>query len=147
MVYLKIKNIKQFMGKLFAGNAFDDFYVTACDINIITQINITAKRNREWNDEQTADEYCRWSELKEIVYNLIKGSRTPSLMKIVFADSLSGDNDDIGIMTLKFEDDKAVVTTGFQSEVFSLDRSDEKKWDNSIVSLFEKNHVIYEYII
>lgn len=141
MEIIHIKNVKQFMGELFAGVAFDDFYVTSCEINMITKITIDGKRSKRWSEDNGGKTFCSWKEIKELVYNVIRGSKSPSLFKIVFSkrdESEMEVYEGNGIITLKFEDDTATITTGYISKEFTLDKTAEKEWDIAVSKWFER---------
>lgn len=138
MIYIKINNVKQFMRYIFAGDIFDNLYVTDCEIHTVTVINISGVQSKKWIEtNESASKYCTWSQIKGIVYNVIRGNKSPSFLKIIFSNN-SDEQVSTGTITLKFEDEKAVLITGFADVDFSLDKTMEKNWDKYVTEILHK---------
>ena len=150
MIYFKVKNVKSFMSILFGSKVFDKILVSECEIHTITQITISGQRSKKWCKDMELDantfigdvSYCRWEEIKEIVYGMIKGKKAPSYMKIIFATKIDSDKpSDNAVFTVKYEEDSVNVITGYQSFEFSIDRTMEKRWDNMVREVLEKAEI------
>jgi len=157
MIALKINNIKIFMEKLLTTEVFDNFQVEEVTIETFNTFSIDGHINREFfagEINETANNNNRsfslWSELRPICLNLIKGKRTPISFKFVLhADSdtkeavISGSEGDIDPFMLnlginiKFANNELILTTGTAYNVFTLDKSAEKAWDNYFPSFLE----------
>lgn len=163
MIQFDIKNSKKIMGDIFIGDFVDDLYVVECEIHMMSQINIDGKKCKKWFVDEAKDKvgseaedkagneaedkvgsenecgiYCKWKQLKEMVYNIIKGKKTPSFLKIVFVEN---ENDiKTGVLNLKYQDEKVFLTTGYICREFILDKSFEKEWDIKISQIIENNN-------
>ena len=146
MISIKIKNNKKFMGELFAGNNFDIFNISNCVIKTFSVITISGNRNYKWHEEDKSsfDEYCSWKEVKETVYNIIKGTKTPDLLNIVFLEECVENENNVGVMNLKYENDEINIVVGYNYATFSMDKSNEKEWEKKVISLLEKNSIDFE---
>lgn len=136
------------MNNLFFGDIFDNMMVTSCTINTITQITISGVKSKKWDDEIDNNNvinnshYCVWKEIKKIVYDVIKGKKTPSLLKVDFVVR-SGELNDYGIITLKYEDEKLTLSTGYMQGEFRLDNSMQKLWDKNMLELLNSRQINY----
>lgn len=146
MISIKIKNNKKFMGELFAGNIFDMFQISNCVIKTFSVINISGNRNFEWytEDKSSLKEYCFWMEVKEIVYNIIKGTKTPDLLNIIFLDDCTENEGNAGVLNLKYENDEINMVVGYNYTVFSMDKTNEKEWEKKVISLLEGKNIEFD---
>ena len=146
MISIKIKNNKAFMGELFAGKCFDGFYITNCLIKTFSVITISGKRNYEWyeGEKESLKEYCSWMEIKEMVYNVIKGKKTPDLINITFVEECANEACNTGVLNLKYENDDIYIVVGYNYATFSMDKTDEKQWEKEVVTLLEDKSIDFE---
>ena len=137
MIFIKIKNNKKFMGELFAGNIFDIFQISNCVIKTFSVIKIAGNRNFQWysEDKKSLKEFCFWLEIKEMVYNVIKGTKTPDLLNIIFMEDCDKNEGDVGVMNLKYENDEINIVVGYNYSTFSMDKSNEKEWESIVITL------------
>lgn len=89
MLSLTIKDTKNFMSQLLIKEAFDwaCFYLKPCknshSYTISGELNKDLFSEEEWN-ELPKSPILRWSSVKPFCFQLIKGSKVPSYMKMVF---------------------------------------------------------------
>ena len=79
MLALQILEIKKFMGKLLAGEVFDNFLLVEIDVANYAAIHLSGRRNHAWyDDDEWAEikeqEYMTWREVRPLVYQFIKGN-------------------------------------------------------------------------
>ena len=157
MIALKISNTKNFMAKLLTTETFDSYPVEEVTIETFNTFSIDGHINREFykgTDESSESiptgSFSLWSELRPVCLNLIKGKRTPISFKFVFhADEATkasliekaDENIDPSQITLginiRFANNELLITTGTAYNVFTLDKSIEKAWDNYFPSFLE----------
>ena len=157
MIALKINNIKTFMEKILTTEIFDHYLVEEVTIETFNTFSIDGHINREFysgTDEETSNasglSFSRWSELRPICLNLIKGKRTPISFKFVLhADNAtkeavidkSGSDIEPSLLNLgvniRFTKGELILTTGTAYSAFTLDKSTEKAWDNYFPSFLE----------
>lgn len=140
--YIDGNDIKRFMNMLLKEDKFDKFEVRSCTAATFVTFDIDCRLIKEDNDE-SGIAYCRWSELRPYIYELIKGKKKPKSIKIVMA--FSGkmaekvhENAQACFLNIVFEEDKVAVVTGTAQKTFSLDKSLENEWGERIKSFFDK---------
>ena len=95
MIAVKISSKKDFMAKLLTTELFDSYYVEEATIETFNTFNIDGHINRDFykNDDlegesAVPDEYSKWSELRTLCFDLIKGKRTPLGFKFILHPSI-----------------------------------------------------------
>ena len=160
MLALQKKKKKKFMGKLLAGEVFDNFLLVEIDVANYAAIHLSGRRNHAWyDDDEWAEikeqEYMTWREVRPLVYQFIKGKRTPLSMKGVLL--LSKENterileknhlpftlEQVGglFLNFRFEGGKLLLVTGTAMNGFIPDKSLEHQWDQD-VKIFLKHYEI-----
>ena len=157
MVSLKINSKKEFMALLLKGNLFDSFFLEEASIDTFNTFTINGLIHKDFYNSGDVDtdnlpEYSKWSDIKPICFDLIKGKNTPLSFKFI----LHADDElkeklikeaDFGIdksqinlcLNIKFSNREIIITTGISYSIFTLDKSIEKAWDNYIPSFLESD--------
>ncbi len=135
------------MSRLLINNMFDDFLLSNLKLTTMVDFEIDGKCNKEWDDFE--GEYISWSRIKPIVYGLIKGSKTPSKMKIIMLTEEANDDEgviskDKKVINIKYDNDELTITTAISMATFSLDNTKAKEWDNVVEKLLSDNEIEYE---
>lgn len=169
----KITNVKQFMNKLLIENDFDSFLVSEVVIKTFNSFVIDGHINEGfYSDEEIdsfnesasienrvfSDKLSRWSTLKPFALSLMKGKKTPIYFKISFylaeenivkllssADTSITLRDIDGLSLIaKYSDDELVITTSSSLNIFSLDKSLDKIWDDMVIKFLSSKGIEYE---
>ncbi len=166
MVALKINNKKDFMSKLLVSELFDNFLVEEATIDTFNTFHIDGrihkdfyKNGADYDESNILSELSKWSDLKQISYDLIKGKRTPLGFKFVFhaTDDIKRkllSEADAGLMenqitlglNIRFTNSDVILTTGTAFSIFTLDKSIEKAWDSYIPSFLENSGISVEIL-
>jgi len=131
--------VKGFMGKLLREGMFDGFEVRTVEIAAKTRVTIDGKLEAEEN-EKTG--FAMWEETRPLVYEIIKLSAKPRLVKIVF--SWKGEihtNAAALFLNLVYENDSVTFTTAAAQKEFVLDKSLDIAWDEWVRGFFAKTGV------
>ena len=158
MIALKIKNIKQFMNRLFASDRFDNFTVEEAVIKTFVTYNIDGMFEHGFYEEDDPlkgdtlfDGFTPWKLLRNNCTDLIKGKHTPVFMKFVFHGDTSlfssypeFDNIKALLIMIRFENTGLSLTTGTSMKEFSPDRTIDGLWDNQIKKLLTDCNCDYE---
>jgi hypothetical protein len=139
---------------------FDEFQVSFIELNTFTKFNISCDINKKFlsSDEIEINEdreLIKWSEIKDIIYYIIKGNKTPTYMKIVFtfpkdkiADMVTKNhlktlpNNINGLfINILYENNILKCTTGSSVNIFTLDKTLENYWDSSVKQFFKKHNI------
>ncbi len=160
MISVRISEQKTFMAKLLGSDLFDTFFLEQASIDTYNTFTIDGRIHRDFykdlssTEEVPSDEFSRWSRIRPICLDLIKGKQTPLSFKfILLADeavkravlekadtALSPDQISFGI-GIRFVNGQVLVTTGTTMSIFTLDKSAEKAWDKYIPSFLENNSI------
>ena len=165
MISVKTTNNKAFMKSLLTTELFDNYCVEEIAIDTFNSFYIDGHIHKEfYNDDEMSDQsgiadFSRWADLRPICLDLIKGKRTPLKFKFVFhldeketANIIEKAGADLSASDIKlainirFVGGELVITTGTAFNVFTLDKSIEKAWDNYFPSFLESNDIILQYL-
>ena len=142
------ESIKSVMNQLFKGTAFDRFLVRGAEISVFTKIEISGILDKNYLTEAERKaidrNYVFWDEIKPFALSLIKGSRTPGILKIIFSitdGEVAVLHKSASAMFLNFlyEEGKLRFTTAVGLRGFSLDKSADAAWDTYIKRFLSEN--------
>lgn len=85
MLAFTIPDTRHFMALLLKGDAFDDFAFRQGEISAFAYVSIDGKRDLDYYDETVTEPWCSWSEIKSLVFQAVKGKKTPKNMKLVLS--------------------------------------------------------------
>ena len=149
MKSFSIEDIKTFMNDLLVNERYDSFYLFEARIKTCLDYYIRGKINKEFFDydiKDSLEEYELWGNVKETVFSLMKGKRLPVSFKIILMfnnenverliemNNLPVAPTDItGLFyNINYEDEKLSVTTGTSLKVFTLDKTLDNLWDDTV---------------
>lgn len=151
----QIEEIRDFMNALLVQSRYDSFYLfearirTNLDYYINGKINIDyydSEERKEYEASGELTEYISWHQIKHTIYDLIKGKRLPVSFKIILMfnrenitrlvemNNLPVRSEDVGalFMNIYFENGELTVTSGTSLKIFSLDKTLEHLWDETV---------------
>lgn len=165
MQSIHILDIKPFMQLLFQTEQLNEYEFVSADIRTDMTYSLDGHINRSFFSEEeliqhslTQRSYLTWSIAREKVFTLIKGKRTPSLLKIVLrasvpeTDSLISStnsslnsNDIDGIfLNIIFQENKLNVICGISYKIFTMDKELESEFSAKIITLLKSNSITCE---
>lgn len=162
MVALKIEEQKKFTEGLFLGELFDLFLVTEANIVTFNSFTINGRvRRGYYSDEELEEngigEFSAWKTIKPFCFSLIKGKRLPESFHIVFAlppeskerfvkrcvpDMAPGQVGGLYI-NVHYENDEMTCVTGISMNLFTMDKTLEWEWAESVKQFLKKNGIIF----
>lgn len=146
----EIEDIKSFMNELLVNEKYDSFYLYEIRLKTSLDYYISGKINKEFYDTEEEREelydYVSWGEIKHTVFGLIKGNRLPISFKVILMfnrenieriiemNNLPIRPEDVSnlSMNIYYEDEKLLVTTGSSLKIFTLDKTLEHLWDDTV---------------
>lgn len=166
MISLKIDHTKDFMNKLLLQEVFDAFLVKEATISTFQTFHIDGKRNKDFYSTEELEElgtdidYVKWSEIKPLCFQAIKGKKTPLSFKFVFKLSQKNTEkflqqtglnftfaDISGLfLNIIFENNEIHCISGTALKLFTMDKSLDNEWDAMIERFFKQIQVEYECI-
>jgi len=163
MIAVKINNIKDFMTKLLVKDTFDKLYVSEATITTYNTFQMNGLINKSFYTSEEPEsndsaEYSLWKKLRPFCFELIKGSKTPSFLKIIFllateditklieTNNLGFTLDDINGLVLNIKYSEGVITciTGSSIKLFTMDKSLEHAFDSFVKQFLSQNNIDFE---
>lgn len=144
--YVEESEIKIFMQKLLKTDVFDKLEVRALSLETIVKYEILGNINKDYLEEDDTRYFVKWKELRPYMVELIKGERKPKYFKIVFSlddNSVSNlcENASAMFLNVVYQNDSIFCTTGTSQKQFSLDKKEDKVWEELILKFFKKNGI------
>lgn len=162
MISLKIEDVKSFMAMLLTNALFDDFILKEVEIQTFTNFKISGQFCEDFFSQEELEgriekKAVLWSEIRGIVFSIIRGNKTPLSMKIVFqlpkeqvynlVNSLGGrlKLEDVGglFLNIRFEKNELFIITGTAIKTFTLDKTLEQEWDAWVKSFLKTQNISY----
>lgn len=167
MLAIQIKDVKTFMSKLLSADTFDSFLLEEAQIHTFNTFTIDGHQNREfYTKEELGDpeifpyEYSGWKDVKSICFQLIKGKKVPTFMKIIlhkrpedaytlleeggaleFSDTLKA-----FVVTIKFDSNGLLLTTGTSFSTFIMDKTPDLLWDAAFRKFLTAKGIEFEEV-
>ncbi len=152
------------MARLLTTDIFDKFLLEEAVIDTFSTFQINGRLHKDFYKGQEESEpipdqeFVSWEKIRPIALNLIKGKQTPLGFKFILhlgdeaklrllkdADmDISPDQLQLGI-NIRYANGEVIVTTGVSYNIFTLDKSAEKAWDEYIPSFLESNDIEISY--
>lgn len=157
MVSIKINDVNKFMHDILVQDFFDSFLVSEVEICTSSTFNMNGRINKNFYNsdelENIHEDFISWKHLKHICFEIIRGKKVPSRMKLVLASPKAGfekimndcgltmSKEDIGglYMHVLYEDDEISIITGTSLNIFTMDKTLDKYWDH-ITTDFLSHH-------
>lgn len=165
MISVKILDIKEFMSNLLIKTTFDNFLLSEFLVVSFNEFKITGRLHKEWYNKEEQEElgerdYSKWNEIKPIVYQLVKGNKSPLFMKVVFLLSIGDTRDFLNrigkdlvlenidglFLNLRYEKRNLYLTTGISVNVFTFDKTLEREWDAEIEKFLKNKEIAFEQL-
>lgn len=153
MIAEQIHNLKTFMNKLLMTEAFDQFLVNDISITTFNTFHIDGNIKKDFYTDEEYDlllrpSFSSWKTLRPICFDLIKGKHTPLKFKFIFCldheaiekliastdTTVEINNVNQLFLNIKYENNILTYTTGTSLNIFTLDKSFEKAFDQYINS-------------
>lgn len=165
MLAIQIKDIKLFMSKLLSADTFDSFLLEEAQIHTFNTFTIDGHQNRDfYTKEELEDreifpyEYSQWKDLKGICFQLIKGKKVPTFMKITLhkkpeeVHALLEKEDALEyesvlkafVMTIKYDMNGLLLTTGTSFSTFFMDKTVDKLWDKDFREFLTEQGIAFD---
>ncbi|MDD4112986.1 MAG: DUF5721 family protein [Herbinix sp.] len=161
MISLKIKEVKTFMAMLLTNSLFDEFVLKEMELQTFTSFHVSGQLHENFfskEELEQRDTAVLWGEIREIAFSIIKGNKSPLMMKIVFQlpdasvdkliETLGGrlKSDDVGglFLNIRFEKNELHIITGTAIKTFTLDKTLDIEWDGWVKRLLKNKGIEYE---
>lgn len=166
MQAIEILDIKQFMRLLFQTDTLDHYEMVSAEIRTDISYSIDGKLNQSfYNKDELSllqlekNFFLPWQYAKEKIFSLIKGKKTPSLLKLILKvnpiqaedilslsnSSLNSNNIDGFFLNIIFQENKLNVICGLSYKIFTMDRELENYFSENIITLFKSKDITCQY--
>ena len=149
------------MQKLLRTEVFDSFLllegtvITSCSYTIDGHLQKDFYTTEEWEDKTICPyEYTKWSDMRELVFQMIKGTHTPVYMKfsLMLKPEVAEQHGFVGtegmikgyVLNVRYESGTISCVTGVSYNGFSMDKEPERIWDKILREFMEKNGIEFE---
>ena len=159
MISFILEDTKQVMQKLLKEDVFDEFLCVSFELVQLFKVQVDGQVRKEFLDTDDTSglnelHHIRWKDFKSHAFELIRGNKPPTTMKIIFSlqpASVSSivdrihfnDSQAIGgfIFTLHYENNQIQIITGTNYATFTLDKTAEQYFDDSMIRFFKKHGI------
>lgn len=157
MIILDLKT-KPCMGQLLLKSTFDRFSLIEGEVTTFNRFHVDGHLHKEFYEDAPESEYSSWGDLREYFYQIIRGKQTPLSFKFIL--SLGNDEFapflaqyDISLrpedvqglyLNLRFDGSSLKCVTGTSMNIFTMDKSLEKAWDEYTRHFFSECGIAYE---
>lgn len=166
MLALQITSMKTFMNHLLTSDTFDLFLLEEATISTSNTYTIDGHINQDFYSKEELEtgicpyDFTPWSDMKPLCFHLIKGKHTPLFFKFVLhlkpqqvEQLLSKDDCEVSpsqvkalVLTIKYDGEKAILTTGSSYHTFLLSREPELLWDKALTRYLSQKEIPYEIL-
>ena len=137
MEIVEIEEKAEYIKELFEKEKYDSFYLYEARVKTKLDYYVNGRLNRE---------YFEWKDIKATVYAYLKGERLPIGFKIILMfnrenisrllemNNLPVKEEDVSalFMNVVYEHETLSVTTGTSLKIFTMDKTLEHIWDDTI---------------
>ena len=152
MEAFEVLDVKEFTKNLFMTDLFDKFNVVEAEFLTFVKFDIIGKLNKSYFDEEENRDFCTWSEIRPICFEIIKGKRTPTSFKLVFkfsneftkkwiAEMFSKDVDADMYLNIRYSDKKLNLISSFSPKNFLLEHDILHTFDVYVKEMFKKINI------
>jgi len=158
MIALHFLEIKDFMNKFLAGDLFQDFTLLESVITNGITYSVDGRLSKDATEEQRnqfPDGMIGINSIRPILFQMVKGSQTPSYMKFVLAlsreqvvsilNSIRCENDVQNLfINITYQNQQLLCTTGVSYNTFCKDKALEAEWDRVVMLYLKKHQIFFE---
>ena len=164
MIHLKIKDINNFMQHLLVQDTFHHFLVYEGEICTSNLFQFDGHINKKFynHDEPEAltEDFISWETIKPICFQMIKGEKVPTKIKLVFAfpkgsyEKLIADcgihisPEEIGglYLHITYENGLVKIITGTTLNTFTMDKTLDHYWDHLMQKFFQHYFDVEDFV-
>lgn len=163
MVALKIDEIGAFTRHLFVGETFDRFLLREAEVVTYNAFHIDGHiRMGYYSDEELEEkkieDFSSWSVIRPICFLLIKGKKLPGsfaitlqmppdgVEKFINSSGLPLNSGQVNglYVNIRYENGELYCVTGTSLNFFTLDKSLEQEWDESVKRFLKNHQIVYQ---
>lgn len=165
MVAFQIKEVKNFMARLFQKEEFDHFAVREGQVQMAAGFQFNGHRSHDFYTEEelgalSEPDFLLWGELKSLVFAMIRGAKTPLLFTLVLqlpgkkleeiltASGAKLERKEIAgaYLNLKFQAGELMLVTGVGFCSFVMDKMFEREFDLWVRKFLQEQGIVFDEV-
>lgn len=165
MVAFQIKEVKNFMARLFQKEEFDYFAVREGQVQMAAGFQFNGHRSHDFYTKEelsalSEPDFMLWSELKSLVFAMIRGAKTPQLFSLVLqlpgkkvdevlaASGAKLERKEIAgaYLNIKFQAGELMLITGVGFCSFVMDKMFEREFDLWVKRFLQEQGIVFDEI-
>lgn len=161
MTAFQITEMKHFMSRFLAGDCFDSFLLEEAFVEAAVTYQIDGHTNAAFfaqdKEEDCPGSFIPWKTVRPVVFDMIRGRRTPSRFKFVLhlmpeyvpgvmkgADpSLLPEQVSALVLTISYDGSAIRLVTGTAFSSFVMDKTLDAQWDKTMRHFLAKKEIAY----
>ena len=158
MLAFQITGQKDFMNKLLGGDLFHEFDLKEATVSAAVNYYMDGHKNQDYFEEEQREEYISFPDARNILFQMIKGKRTPVSFRITLhlnrksvkqiEEKLKLDLEQMMIshlvLNIRFEQGEMQLVSAVDYADFTLDKEFEKRWDHMIHQILTNNDICFK---
>ena len=161
MLSLVFHDLKKMTALLFTENSFDRFLLKSASLSAMLSVTISGEKDpdffsEEEREKEMQESFVRYETVRPLLFSLIKGKRPPLSFRIILItdknttnslkvkSGFSGAEATSLSMNFSFKNGVLTLSSGVSYSGFTLDKSLEALWDQTIRNFLDQKDVTYE---
>ena len=158
MIVLNLK-AKNCMSHLLLKPTFDEFSLIEGENTTFNKFTFDGYIHKDFYEEAPENEFSYWKDLREFCFSIIKGKRTPLNFKYILSlarndfenflvsheiEGFLPDNIQGLYLNFKYDGIHLQCVTGTSMNMFTMDKSIEKAWDEYVKTMFSEKGIEWD---
>ncbi|MGN1266879.1 MAG: DUF5721 family protein [Dorea sp.] len=158
MIVLNLK-AKNCMSHLLLKPTFDEFALIEGEITTFNKFTIDGYIQKDFYEKVPENTFSYWKDLREFCFSIIKGKRTPLNFKFVLSlaqkdfeeflnmhsiEGLRPESIQGLYLNFRYDGTNLQCVTGTSMNIFTMDKSLEKAWDEAVREFFSKKGIEWD---
>lgn len=165
MLALTVTDVKEFMHHLLMADTFDEFALEEASVIREYSIVIDGSIHEGYYTEEELeiqeldqDTFLPYKRLRPLLFEQIKGKRTPLQCKFIFALSAPKaayqipqmeQNQNLNsishfLLNVRYDSQGLILTTGVSYATFCMDKSLEREWDDYVKAFLRNLEICFQ---
>lgn len=143
MKQFNISNKGEFIRSLLTTKKFDEWQLVQAKIQKFNTFDIDG----QLIEKQGCNTHIKWRDIKDIIFEIIRGKITPKFMKIILKEDYKYTQDSTFayILSVTYKEN-LVISSGVTYKAFSMDKESETNWDREVQSILDELKLQYTII-
>lgn len=145
--YCEGEDVKKIMGFILNSSTFDRMQLRTAEVVTRVSFTVDGRFNKDFDGVETERAYCLWGEVRQNMFDLVKGKHLPKSLKLVLAlddEAVAAlhPNAKAAFLNAVFENGRVSFTTGTAQREFAMDKSLDAVWEDKVRLMFKKLGIV-----